>query len=155
MILELQFVTYIRFVFGHCHVTFPYKQILSLFGHCHVPSPYEEPLSFFGRFVQKVVICFSYSFVQKTTQQSDGNCNAASDFQHLSKLFKKHPSLSANTYEKESEYCIAHHDAKMCFSPNCRYHILLLGNVEELLQKLDSLCFTYQHVDFLYTSCKY
>ena len=92
MILELHFVTYIRIVFGHCHVTFPYKEILSLFGHCHVTFPYMEPLSFFGRFVQKVnVSCFSESFVQKTTQQSDGSCNVTSDSQLLNKLFEKHP----------------------------------------------------------------
>ena len=34
MILELQFATCITIV-GHCHVTFPYKENLSLFGHCH------------------------------------------------------------------------------------------------------------------------
>ena len=39
-----------------------------------------EALSFFGRFVQKVIVsCFSDSFVQKTTQQSDGSCNVTSD----------------------------------------------------------------------------
>ena len=61
-------------VFGHCHVTFPYKEIISFFGHCHVTFPYMEPLSFFGRFVQKVIVsCFSDSFVHKTTQQK-GAC---------------------------------------------------------------------------------
>ena len=34
------------------------------------------------------------------------------------------------------EYCIAHHDAEMCFVPKCLCHLLLLGNVEELLRKL-------------------
>ena len=38
---------------------------------------------------------------------------------------------------------------------NCKYHIILLGNVKELLQKLDTFCFTYQHVDCLYTLFKY
>ena len=28
----------------------------------------------------------------------------------------------------------------MCFLPTCRYHILLLGNIKELLQKLDAFC---------------
>ena len=92
MILELHFVTYIRISFGHCHVTFPYKEILSIFGHCHVTFPYMEPLSFFGRFVQKVIVsCLSDSFVQKTTQQSDGSCNVTSDSQLLHKFFKKQP----------------------------------------------------------------
>ena len=66
--------------------------------------------------------------------------------------------ISANTYEKfivSNEYCIAGHDDKVCFLPNCRYHIILRGNIKELVQKLDALCFTYQHVDFLYTLFKY
>ena len=43
----------------------------------------------------------------------------------------------------------------MCFLPNCRYHIILLGDIKELLQKLDAFCFNYQHVDCLYTLFKY
>ena len=41
------------------------------------------------------------------------------------------------------------------FLPACKYHIVLLGNVQELLKKLDSFCFTYQHEDRLYTLFKY
>ena len=41
------------------------------------------------------------------------------------------------------------------FLPSCKYHRLLLGNVEELLKKLDTFCFTYQHVDCLFTLFKY
>ena len=52
------------------------------------------------------------------------------------------------------DYCIAHHDDKMCILANCRYHIFLVGNNEELLQKLDAFCFNYQHVDCLYTLFK-
>ena len=57
--------------------------------------------------------------------------------------------ISASTYEKFivcKDYCIAHHDDKTCFLPACKYHIILLGKVEELLKKLDTFCFTYQHV---------
>ena len=90
---ELHFVTYIRIPFDHCHVTFPYKEILSFFGLCHVTFPYMEPLSFLGRFVQKLILsCFSDSFVRKTTQQkgasADGSCNVTSDSQLLYKLYK-------------------------------------------------------------------
>ena len=66
--------------------------------------------------------------------------------------------FSANTYEKYivcKDYCIAHHNGKTCFLPSCKYHIFLLGNNEELLKKLDTFCFTYQHVDCLYTLFKY
>ena len=66
--------------------------------------------------------------------------------------------ISTNTYEKfilSKEYCIVRHDDKMCFLPKCRYHILLIGNIKELLQKLDAFYFNYQHVDCLYTHLKY
>ena len=43
----------------------------------------------------------------------------------------------------------------MCFLSNCRYHIFRIGNIKELLLKLDAFCFNYQHVDFLYTPFKY
>ena len=65
---------------------------------------------------------------------------------------------SATTYEKYilcEDYCIAHHNEKTCFLPVCKYHIVLPGNVQELLKKLDTICFTYQHVDCLYTLFKY
>ena len=74
------------------------------------------------------------------------------------KLAEKSLLISANTYEKFlvcKDYCIAHHDDKTCFLPACKYQILLIGNVEELLKKLDTFCFTYQHVDCLYTIFKY
>ena len=66
--------------------------------------------------------------------------------------------ISANTYEKfivSKEYCIAGHDDKMCYLRNCRYQIILIGNIKGLLQKLDAFCFNYQHVDCLYTLFKY
>ena len=114
---------------------------------------------FFGKFVQKLSLsCFLDSFVQKTTQQSDSRCNARSDSQLLRKVFKNSLFKSAITYEKytvSKEYCISHHDAKIYLLPICRCHILLLGNVEELLQILDPLCFTYQHMDRLYALLKY
>ena len=36
-----------------------------------------------------------------------------------------------------------------------RYHIIIIGNLKDLLQKLDAFCFNYQHVDCLYTLFKY
>ena len=66
--------------------------------------------------------------------------------------------ISASAYEKYivcKDYCIAHHNDKTCFLPACKNHIILLGIVEELLKKLDTFCFTYQHVDCLYTLFEY
>ena len=63
------------------------------------------------------------------------------------KISEKSLFISATTYEKYivcKNYCIAHHKEKTCFLPSCKYHVILLGNVEELLKKLDKFCFNYQ-----------
>ena len=66
--------------------------------------------------------------------------------------------VSANTYEKyivSKEYCIARRDDKMSFLSNCRTLIILSGDIEELLQKLDAYCFKYQQLECLYILFKY
>ena len=135
----------------------PYKEILSFVGHCLVTFPNVELLSFFVRFVQKVIVsCFSDSFVQETTQHSDSSHYVIPSF--YANFLEKSLFNSATTYEKYivcKDYCIAHHNDKTCFLPACKNHIVLLGNVQELLKKLDTCCFTYQHVDCLYTLFKY
>ena len=75
-----------------------------------------------------------------------------------SKFSEKNLFISATTYEKHivcKDYCIAHHNEKTCSLPVCKNLIILLGNVEELLKKMDTFCLTYQHVDCLYTLFKY
>ena len=89
LILELQFVTYIRIFPGHCHMKFPYNEILFFFGHCHVTFSYMELLSFFVRFVPKLEVFFTESLDEETTQQSDGSCNVRNSSQLLYKLNKK------------------------------------------------------------------
>ena len=74
------------------------------------------------------------------------------------KISGKSRFISATTCEKYTvckDYCIAHHNEKACFLPAGKYHIVLLGNVQELVKKLDTFCFTYQHVDCLYTLFNY
>ena len=66
--------------------------------------------------------------------------------------------VSANSYEKHNvskKYFIVHQDDKMCFLPNCIYHIVLIYSFEELLQKLNAFYFNNQHVDCLHTIFKY
>ena len=66
--------------------------------------------------------------------------------------------IPANTYEKyivRKKSCTACHDDKLCFLLNCRYHIILIGNIKDLLQKLDAFSFNYQYVDCLYILFKY
>ena len=45
----------------------------------------------------------------------------------------------------------------MCTVPNCKYHILLIAEKDknDLMQKLNTFCFTYQLVECLYTLFKY
>ena len=74
------------------------------------------------------------------------------------KLSEKILLISAKIFEKYivcKDYCMAHQNDKTCFLPAWKYHSILLGNVEELVKKLDNFCFTYQHVDCLYTLLKY
>ena len=74
------------------------------------------------------------------------------------KISEKSLFISANTYEKHTvckDYCVAHHDDKTCALTVCKYHIILLGEIEEMLHKLDTFCFTYQQVDCLSTLFKY
>ena len=74
------------------------------------------------------------------------------------KVPEKSLFISATTSEKYivcKDYCIAHHNEKTCFLPACKYHSVLIANVQELLKKLDTFCFTYQHMDCLYTLFKY
>ena len=76
----------------------------------------------------------------------------------VQKNFRKSLFVSATTYQKYivcKDYCIAHHNEKTYFLPACKYHNVLLGNVQELLKKLDTFCLTYQHVDCLYKLFKY
>ena len=39
---------------------------------------------------------------------------------------------------------LPHHEDKMCFLPNCRYHNILICNNKDLLPKLDAFCFNNQ-----------
>ena len=120
-----------------------------------------EPLSFFGRFAQKLIVsCF---FSQIHLFKKRRNNEVATVMLQVTPSFYTNFSnnslfISANTYEKyivSKENCFAHHVDKMCFLPNCRYHIILIGNINELLQKLNSFCINYQHVDCLSTFFKY
>ena len=66
--------------------------------------------------------------------------------------------ISANTYKKQivcKDYYVVFHNDKTCCVSNCKFHIVLLGNVEDLLKKLDIFRFIYQHVDCLNTVFKY
>ena len=74
--------------------------------------------------------------------------------------YTKSVHICANTYEKylvSKDYCVAQHEDSICTVPNCKCHILLIAEKDknDLMQKLDTFCFTYQLVDCLYTLFKY
>ena len=175
MILELQFVTYIRIFFGQCQRAFPYKEILSFFGHCHATSPYKDVHSFlvidtwhlqiwnlfpfFSRFVKKQwYVIIQIHFLRKRVKNQMAAVLLQVIYSVCTNYSKNSLLVFANTNEKyfvSQEYCIGRHDNKMCFLPNCRYNIILIATIKELLPILDAFCFNYQHVDCLYTPLKY
>ena len=74
------------------------------------------------------------------------------------KISEKSLFFPAKTYGQTivcKDYCLAHLEKKTCSLPACKYHLILLVEIEELLHNLDTHCFTYQHVDCLYTLFKY
>ena len=109
-----------------------------------------EPRSFFGSF-------HIHSFKKWLNNQM-----ADLILQVIPSLFAKFSKNSLfnsakkyKNYIVSKDYCIAHQDAEMCFLPNCKYHILLSISIEDLLQKLFPLYFTYRHVGCLYTLFKH
>ena len=67
--------------------------------------------------------------------------------------------ISADDYKKYlvcRDYCVAAQDPAFCFLKNCKFHLLLIADkdLNDLLVKLDRVCFTYQHVDCFYTLFK-
>ena len=137
----------------HIRRFFPFLGIVMW--HFHIWNPFP----FFGRLVQKVVyLVFHIDLFRKRR-----NSQMTAVILQVSPSFYENYSKnslfnSANTYEKFivcKEYCSAHYDNKICFPLNCRYYIILIGNIKDFLQKLFAFCFNYQHVDCLYTLFKY
>ena len=123
--------------FGPCHVTFPFKEFFSFFGYCGVTFPYMAPF-FFSRFVQNVkYLVFEVQLMRKRLI----NQMVAVLLQVITSFFTTYSKnslfISANTDEKynvSEECCFARHDDRICFLHICRYHIILIGNIKELLQ---------------------
>ena len=93
-------MTYIRINFGHCHVTFPLKEILSFFGPCHVAFPYTEPLSFLvGLYKKYLYLVFHNHLLRKRRN----NQMAAVRLQAISSFYTNYSEnslvISAYTYE--------------------------------------------------------
>ena len=142
-------------------MTFPYKEILPLFDPSQVTCLYLDIWNLFPFFVylykKRIVICFSDS----TAQKQLNNQMAAVLLQVIPSFFSirsKNRLLCAIIYGKcivRKKICIAHHNDKICFQANCRYHIILKGDIKELLQKLHTFCFKWYWVYCLYTLFKH
>ena len=116
-------------------------------------------LSFFDWFVQ---LKKSLSFQIHLLKLRHSIRKAAVRLQVIPSYFAEYSEKcllnSAKTYKKYivcNEFCVAFHNDKTCSVPNCKIHNILLVNVEELLNKLDTFCFTYHHVDCPYAIFKY
>ena len=104
------------------------------------------------------ICCFQIHFVTSYRKNQMAAFMLQTISSSYAKISEKSLFISATTFEKYivcKDNCIAHHDDKTCFLPACKYPFILLGNVEELLKNLHTFCFTYQHVDCLYTLFKY
>ena len=138
--------------FFHIRRFLPFLSIVTWHFHIRIL------LLFFGRFSGKSKSILFFRFVCPENDATIRNQLYRYKWFPAFKLLKKQPLYSAKIYEKiivSKEYCIASHDDKMCFLPKCRYHIILIRNIEELLQKLDAFCFKYQYFACLYAPFKY
>ena len=76
----------------------------------------------------------------------------------FTRFFRKTVFISANTHQiyiVSENFSSAQNKDKVCFLPNCRYHLLLRGDIEELLQNVDGLGRKYQDVGWLYKILRY
>ena len=123
-----------------CHVILPYKDLLSFFGHCHVTFPYMWVISILSnRLCNSKNCCSQIHFVTSYRKIQMATIMLQTIPRFYAKILEKSFFISATTYEKYivcKDYCIAHHNEKTCFLPACKYHVVLLGKVQELLKKL-------------------
>ena len=113
-----------------------------------------EGPSFSGEFIQREFYCvFQIQLFRKRLNKQ----MAAVMLQVISSATQYSKSslfIPANTCEKfivRKDFSLAQHADKMCFLLICRYHILLLGDFEVLLQTLHAIWFFYENVDCLYS----
>ena len=131
-----------------CHPSFLGNDCISFYGN-HVTIPFKVTIpSFQIHFVQQ----------KHNVQMAAVMMQVVPNFYSVYSTKSVH--ICANTYEKylvSKDYCVAQHEDSMCTVPNCKYHILLIAekDINVLMEKLDTFCFTYQLVDCLYTLFKY
>ena len=78
-------------------------------------------------------------------------------FQKFSETSLFNPTDDYEKFLVCRDYCVASQYPAFCFLKNCKFHLLLITDkdLDDLLVKLDRVCFTYQHVDCFYTLFKF
>ena len=131
-----------------CHPSFLGNDCISFYGN-HVTIPFNVTIpSFQIHFVQQ----------KHNVQMAAVMMQVVPSFYSVYSTKSVH--ICANTYEKylvSKDYCVAQHENSVCTVRNCKYHNLLIAEKDknDLMQKLDTFCFTHQLVDCLYTLFKY
>ena len=131
---------------------------------CHFSKLGNHCSSFYGNHVtipsEVTILSFQIHFVQQNhnVQKAAVTMQIVPSFYSVSS--RKCVHFFANTYETyrvSKDYCVAQHEDSKCTVPNCKYHILRIAEKDkiELMQKLDTFCFTYQLVECLYTLFKF
>ena len=139
-------------VFVHGQVMFPYLIFVIL--------RFVAWKIFFGKLEQKNWNSLFFRFLcSKRRQKSDGSCNDSSDVRFLMQTFQKSNLFdTAKTYEPYfvcNDYFIVNHWDKLWILLNGSYRNKLLGDTDELLQKLNAFYSTYQYLDCLYILFEY
>ena len=123
---------------------------------CHPSFLGNDCISVYGNHVTITSKVTIPSFQIQFVQQKHNLQMAAVMMQVVPSFYSVYSTKSvhicADTYEKylvSEDYCVAQHKNSMCTAPNCKYHILLIAEKDknDLMQKLDTFCFTYQLVD--------
>ena len=120
-----------------CHPSFLGNDCISFYGN-HVTIPFKVTIpSFQIHFVQQ----------KHNVQMAAVMMQVVPSFYSVYSTKSVH--ICANTYEKylvSKDYCVAQHEDSMCTVRNCKYHILLIAekDINVLMEKLDTFCFTYQ-----------
>ena len=131
MILELQFVAYIRLfflalsrdvsVFIDCQMIIPYKEI-SFLGFC-------QAISFLEEIYKKNFVFFNHLFRKRFNNQKAAlMLQVIPGFRTIFSVNSLFNSAKTNEkYIMSEDYCFPHHDDKTCFLPNGGKQKILMG----------------------------
>ena len=117
--LEPEFVGYIRFVLGRCHVVFPC--LVAVARNLHIRGLFvvvvlSRDIAVVVGLYWKFTFYFPFWLVRRTIQESYGSCD-------VTRTSGFNVSFSENSFDQQGD--------KMRFLPKCRYQIKLLGDFKK------------------------